>query len=419
MIEAVKGARDILPEEIGRWQFVEAGARATFELYGFHEIRTPIFESTELFLRGIGEGSDIVAKEMYTFADRKGRSLTLRPENTAPVARAYIEHGMRRRSEVERLYYIGPMFRYERPQKGRMRQFHQTGVEVFGSDHPAIDAETLEMILAFLARLGLKDLDLVLNSVGCPRCRSGYRAVLLRHLGPHEPGLCDDCHRRLQANPLRCFDCKVPNDRETMAAAPAILDHLCAACREHFGRVRGYLDDFGISYRVDRRLMRGLDYYRRTAFEVLAPGLGAQNALLGGGRYDGLVEDLGGPPVPGFGFAVGLERLVMSLPESAVPPDGAPDVVMVASGEAAIGRALSLARGLRRSGRRVVLDPLPGKSLKSQMRRANDLKARYALILGEREVAQGLLTLKRLSDGIQVTIGEGDLETTLAGAARA
>jgi histidyl-tRNA synthetase len=417
MIEAVKGARDILPEEIGRWRLVETEARALFDRYGFREIRTPIFESTELFLRGMGQSSDIVAKEMYTFADRKGRSLTLRPENTAPVVRAYIEHGMRRRSEVERLYYIGPMFRYERPQKGRMRQFHQIGVEVLGGDHPAIDAETLEMLLAFLAKLGIKEVDLILNSVGCPRCRPGYRAVLLKHLEPRKSGMCEDCHRRLQTNPMRCFDCKVPADRETMAAAPAILDHLCDACREHFGRLRGYLDAFAITYRVDGRLMRGLDYYRRTAFEIQAPGLGAQNALLGGGRYDGLVEELGGPPVPGFGFAVGLERLVMTLPGSVALPDETPDVVMVAAGEEAIGRALGLARRLRRSGRRVILEPHPDKSLKAQMRRAHDLKARYALILGEEEVARGLLTLKRLADGHQVTLGEGDLETTLAGAA--
>jgi histidyl-tRNA synthetase len=419
MIEAVKGARDILPEEIGRWRFVEAEARVVFDRYGFREIRTPIFENTELFLRGMGESSDIVAKEMYTFPDRKGRSLTLRPENTAPVVRAYIEHGMRRRSEVERLYYIGPMFRYERPQKGRMRQFHQIGVEVFGSDHPAIDAETLEMLLAFLARLGIVDLDLVINSVGCPRCRPEYRAALLRYLAPRRSGLCEDCQRRLETNPMRCFDCKVPADRETMAAAPAILEHLCDACRDHFGRLRGFLDALGIPYRVDGRLMRGLDYYRRTAFEVLAPGLGAQNALLGGGRYDGLVEDLGGPSVPGFGFAVGLERLVMVLPGSLALPDESPDVVMVAAGEAAIGRALGLARRLRRSGRRVILEPHPDKSLKSQMRRAHVLKARYALILGEDEVARGVLTLKRLADGHQVTIGEGDLESTLSGAARA
>src|SRR6266571_2347509 len=249
MIEAQKGTRDILPGEIGRWQFVEDRARATFARYGFQEIRTPIFESTELFTRGIGEGSDIVAKEMYTFPDRKGRSLTLRPENTAPVARAFIEHGMHRGSGLQRLYYIGPMFRYERPQKGRMRQFHQIGVEVFGSEHPAVDAETLEMLMRFLHRLGLDDPDLALNSVGCPACRPAYRAALLAYLEPRRDGLCEDCRRRIVDNPLRCFDCKVDADRATMARAPAITDFLCAACREHFGRVVGFLRAYGIRHR--------------------------------------------------------------------------------------------------------------------------------------------------------------------------
>ncbi len=419
MIEAVKGSRDILPEEIGRWHFVEAAARQTFERYGFREIRTPIFESTELFARGIGEATDIVAKEMYTFLDRKGRSLTLRPENTAPVARAYIQHQLHRRSEVERLYYIGPMFRYERPQKGRMRQFSQIGVEVFGCEHPAIDAETIEMLVAFLARLGIAPVELILNSVGCRDCRPRYREALVRYLQPLRDELCEDCRRRLEINPLRCFDCKVPADRERMARAPTIQEYLCAACREHFARVRAYLDAFGVAYHVDGRLVRGLDYYRRTAFEVTLPGLGAQNALLGGGRYDGLVEELGGPPVPGFGFAVGQDRLVLSLGEGAAIPDDAPEVVIVALGEGGVTPALSAARRLRLKARRVVFDPVPERSLKAQMRRANDRKARFVLILGDEEIARGLLTIKRMSDGLQETIAEGDLEARLEEMARA
>src|SRR2546428_11744720 len=254
MIEAQKGTRDILPGEIGRWQFVEGRARATFERYGFREIRTPIFESTELFARGIGEGSDIVAKEMYTFLDRKGRSLTLRPENTAPVARAFIEHGMHRGSGLQRLYYIGPMFRYERPQKGRMRQFHQIGVEVFGSEHPAVDAESLEMLMSFLHRLGLDDPELVLNSVGDSTCRPAYRAALLAYLEPRRDTLCEDCRRRMADNPLRCFDCKVEADRAVLARAPAVTADLCSACREHFGRVTEYLRAYGIRHRLDPRL---------------------------------------------------------------------------------------------------------------------------------------------------------------------
>ncbi|MFQ5876885.1 MAG: histidine--tRNA ligase [Acidobacteriota bacterium] len=413
MIEAIKGARDILPAEVGRWQLVEARARRTFDRYGFHEIRTPIFESTELFQRGIGEDSDIVAKQMYTFRDRKGRSLTLRPESTAPVARAYIQHGLHRASELQRLYYIGPMFRYERPQKGRMRQFYQIGAEAIGSDHPAVDAETLEMLVAFLDSLGLASARVVLNSVGCPACRPAYRAALLRYLEPRVDGMCHDCRRRVEVNPLRCFDCKVEADRDLMARAPNIRDHLCPACREHFERVLAYLRSFGVEFSLDPRLVRGLDYYRRTAFEVVLPGLGAQNALLGGGRYDGLIEELGGPPVPGFGFAVGEDRLVMMLPEDAGAADAAPEILMVALGESSIGRALLLARRLRRARKRVVLDPLPHRSLRSQLRRANERGARFVVILGEREIDRGELTLKRMSDGRQATVREEALEAGL------
>ena len=413
MIEAVKGARDILPDEIPRWHFVEGAARETFERYGFREIRTPIFENTALFMRGIGEETDIVTKEMYTFLDRKGRSLTLRPEATAPVARAYIQHQMRRTADVERLYYIGPMFRYERPQKGRMRQFSQIGVEVLGSEHPAIDAETLEMLMAFLEALAIAPVELVLNSVGCDDCRPAYREALVRYLEPHRASLCEDCRRRLDTNPMRCFDCKVPADRELMAGAPTISSYLCSACREHFTQVRAYLEAFGVPYVVDPRLVRGLDYYRRTAFEVTQPGLGAQNAVLGGGRYDGLVQDLGGPPVPGFGFAVGEDRLILSLPQGSPVPDDAPDVYVVALGEAAVAEALLLGRRLRRKKMRVVFDPVPGKSLKGHMRRANDRRARSVLILGDKEVAGGLVTIKRMSDGAQEMFPKGDLEARI------
>jgi histidyl-tRNA synthetase len=407
MIEAQKGTRDILPDEVGRWQLVEERARATFEGYGFREIRTPIFESTELFTRTIGEATDIVAKEMYTFLDRKGRSLTLRPENTAPVARALIEHQMHRGGGLQRLYYIGPMFRYERPQKGRTRQFHQIGVEVFGSDHPAVDAETLEMLMTFLESLGIAGAELAVNSVGCPVCRPAYREALLAYLRPRQDALCPDCRRRMVANPLRCFDCKVPADRETMAAAPAITEFLCAECRAHFARVVELLESYGMPYRVEPRLVRGLDYYRRTSFEVTVPGLGSQNALLGGGRYDGLTRDLGGPDVPGFGFAVGEERLVLSLPSSTLRSEGAPLLCIVALGEAAVDRALRVGRCLRRSGRRVVFEPQPDRSLKAQMRRAHDLGAAFVLIIGESEIADGSVTVRKMADGTQERMAEG------------
>jgi histidyl-tRNA synthetase len=412
MIEAQKGTRDILPEEIGRWQFVENLARETFERYGFGEIRTPIFESTDLFARGIGEGSDIVSKEMYTFVDRGGRSLTLRPENTAPVARAVLQHQLHRASGLQRLYYIGPMFRYERPQKGRMRQFHQIGVEVFGSEHPAVDAETLEMLMTFLHRLGLDDPELVLNSVGDSTCRPAYRATLLAYLAPRRDTLCEDCRRRMMDNPLRCFDCKVEADRATMAQAPAITDSLCEACRAHFDRVLGLLRGYGVRHRVDPRLVRGLDYYRRTAFEVALPSLGAQNALLGGGRYDGLMRELGGPDVPGFGFAVGEERLVMAL-SARVVEGRRPEVVIAAVGEQGVERALLVARALRAAGRKVVFDPFPDKSLKAQLRRAHDLQARFVLIFGESEVKERSVTVKIMSDGSQETIAEDAVTSRL------
>jgi histidyl-tRNA synthetase len=413
MIESVKGTRDILPAEAGRWQFVESHARDCFSRFGFNEIRTPILEHTDLFRRSIGEDTDIVAKEMYTFTDRKGRSLTLRPENTAPVVRAYIEHALHRRSEIERLYYIGPMFRYERPQKGRMRQFHQIGAEVLGSDHPAIDADTLSMLMTFLEGLGIGPLQLAINSVGCLACRADYRRVLVDFLTPQKDRLCPDCRRRLDTNPLRCLDCKVPADRRLLEQASPILDSLCAACREHFDGVRAHLAQLAVAYTIDARMVRGLDYYCRTAFEVTQPTLGAQNAILGGGRYDGLVEALGGPAIPGFGFAVGEDRLVMSLPDTAELPDTAPEIVMVTLGEAALPRALSAARTLRASRRSVVLDPLPGKSLKAQMRRANDLRARFVLILGETEMNRRTFTVKRMSDGVQATVGEGEVEATI------
>ena len=406
MIEAQKGTRDILPEEVGRWQVVEGLAREVFERSGFREIRTPIFESTELFARGIGAGSDIVTREMYTFVDRAGRSLTLRPENTAPVARAFVEHQMHRVSGLQRLYYIGPMFRYERPQKGRARQFHQIGVEVFGSEHPAVDAETLDMLMAFLGRLGLERLELVLNSVGDAKCRPSYRAALVEYLTPFRDVLCEDCRRRLVENPLRCLDCKVESDRALMAKAPTITESLCDDCRDHFTRVRDLLTAFGLRYRLDPRLVRGLDYYRRTSFEVTLESLGAQNALLGGGRYDGLIRELGGPDIPGFGFAVGEERLLMSLPDTRAVSGRDTEVFVAVVGEPTVERALLLARALRSSGRSVVFEPFPDKSLKAQLRRANDLRVRVVLILGEAEVRERAVTIKKMSDGTQETIPE-------------
>jgi len=400
MIQAIKGTRDILPQEAGKWQFAEATARRVFRRYGFREIRTPVFESTELFARGIGEGTDIVSKEMYTFQDRGERSLTLRPENTAPVVRAAIEHNLFQRPDSERLYYIGPMFRYERPQKGRMRQFHQIGIEAFGSLEPAVDAEVMEMAMAFLGALGIREMELAVNSVGCETCRPTYRERLREFLAPHLPDLCQDCQRRYHENPLRVLDCKA-GCRRFLEGSPTLLETLDPACREHFESVRRYLDLLEVPYRVEPTLVRGLDYYVRTTFEVLGASLGAQNALLGGGRYDRLVQDLGGPSVPAIGFASGLDRLILCLPAEVGETARGPDFFVAVHGTGALEPAIRLARDLRRCGAWVEMDPHPARSLRAQTRRADQLRARHILFLGEEEIQRGVLTVKRLEGGEQ------------------
>jgi histidyl-tRNA synthetase len=409
MIQAIKGTRDILPEETGKWQFTETTARRVFRRYGFREIRTPIFESTELFARGIGEGTDIVSKEMYTFTDRGGRSLTLRPENTAPVVRAAIEHSLFRRADSERLYYIGPMFRYERPQKGRMRQFHQIGVEVFGSVEPAVDAEVIEMSMVLLQELGISDADLAVNSVGCETCRPAYRERLREFLAPSLQDLCPDCQRRYRENPLRILDCKA-GCRRFLEGSPTLLETLDAPCRDHFEAVRRSLGSLGVPHRVEPHLVRGLDYYMRTTFEVLAAGLGAQNALLGGGRYDRLVEDLGGPSVPGIGFASGLDRLILSLPPGTGESAAGPDYFVAVQGESSFEPALRLVRDLRRKGAWAEMDPGPGRSLRAQTRRADQLRARHIIFLGEEEVRRGVLTVKQMEKGSQWEVAATDLD---------
>jgi len=409
MIQAIKGTRDILPDEVGRWQFVEQTAQRVFRRYGFREIRTPIFESTDLFARGIGEGTDIVSKEMYTFTDRGSRSLTLRPENTAPVARAAIEHGLFQKPWGGRLYYVGPMFRYERPQKGRMRQFHQIGVEAFGSTEPSVDAEVIEMSMAFVSHLGIGGVELALNSVGCNQCRPGYRQQLQEALAPYRRDLCEDCQRRLNENPLRILDCKA-GCRRFLQDAPTLLDALDPACREHFEKVRHYLALLEVPHRVDPHLVRGLDYYMRTTYEIEGKSLGAQNALLGGGRYDDLVESLGGPAVPGFGFASGLERLVLSLPPGKGDAEPGPDLYVAIHGEAAFEGGMRITRELRCRGRWVEMDPVPGRSLKAQSRRADQVRARYVLFLGEEELRRGVLNLRRMEGGLQSELPASDLD---------
>jgi histidyl-tRNA synthetase len=410
LIKAVKGTRDLLPPATEVWNRVEDAAKAVFRAYNYHEIRTPILEETQLFARGVGAETDIVTKEMYTFEDRDGSSLTLRPENTASVIRAYIEHRLDQQPGVKKLYYMGPMFRRERPQKGRYRQFYQIGAEAIGSESPLIDAEVIEMVVELLERAGLQGFQLLLNSVGDPDCRPAYVDLLRRELRAVAAGMCEDCRRRAETNPLRVLDCKVEADQPIIEKLPAIVDHLCEPCATHFASVRRFLDHRGIRYEVRPRLVRGLDYYMRTTFEVVHGALGAQNSVLGGGRYDGLAESLGSKVhSPGIGFSIGEDRLVMSV-EGHHPP-AALDLLIAPLGEPAVLRAAALARDYRRAG--VSVEVSEGK-LKRVMELANKLGARYTLIVGEDEMAAGRYALKNMSTGKQETLTRDEIAARLA-----
>ena len=392
-IPSVKGFHDVLPGESARWAALEAGARAVFAQYNFDEIRLPIVERAELFQRSVGETTDIVEKEMYAFTDRDGSALTLRPEGTASVVRAYIEHALHTQEPVAKLYYFGPMFRRERPQRGRLRQFSQIGAELLGRDDAAADAELLLLLADLLADVGVAGAELSVNSLGDGVCRPDYRAALIDWGRANIAALCADCARRLEQNPLRLLDCKQPGCLALRHTAPRMVDHLCAPCREHFDRVLALLAAEGVEPRVQPYMVRGLDYYVRTAFEVTAPGLGAQNALGGGGRYDGLVRALGGPDVPGVGFALGIERLAIVLDAAGAVAAERPEFVVAPLGAAAEGAATGLAHRLRRSGARVDVEP-GARSLKSQMRHAAKLGARYVIILGDDELASGTVTVR-------------------------
>ncbi|MBI2821379.1 MAG: histidine--tRNA ligase [Acidobacteria bacterium] len=401
MIQRIKGTQDLLPGEIEKWQFLEQAARAMFARYGYSEIRTPIFEETELFARSIGGETDIVQKEMYTFTDKSGKSLTLRPEGTAPVVRACIENGLFSAGGMLKLFYIGPMFRHERPQKGRYRQFYQIGAEVLGSDNPAVDCEVMEMLVRFLQDVEIPSYQLDINSIGCLRCRPRYLQVLRDRIGEILPRLCADCNRRASANPLRVLDCKVEADQEAINTLPPSVEFLCETCRAHFLAVRKCLDARALPYQVNFRLVRGLDYYEKTTFEITSVALGAQNALLGGGRYDGLSETLGGPAVSGFGFALGEERFVLALPERDAP-ETRPEVYLAPLAPECFDAAAALASQLRRRGVAVVLE-FENKSLKSQLRRAGKLSVPFALILGPEELARNEVQCKDMLSGSQAT----------------
>ena len=421
MIQTIRGTRDILPEDIPLWHRVEDVAREAFRRYGFAEIRTPIIEKTELFARGVGESSDIVNKEMYTFVDRAredraGESITLRPENTASVVRAYLQHKMfadRSPGELTRLYYTGPMFRRERPQAGRYRQFYQIGAEVMGdSDDPAIEAEVIEMLDWFLRELGITDTTLLVNSVGDATLREEYLGRLRAAIEPELDQYCDDCRHRYETNALRVFDCKNQACRSLIGRLPTITASLDDASRDHFEQFKAHLDARGIPYTVQPEMVRGLDYYTRTAFEIVgSAGLGAQNTIVGGGRYDGLAETIGGPPTKGFGFAFGLDRMVMALPEE-IAKDlraaGAPDIFIVCLGAEARQHAYHVARELRAGGLAVLLD-LADRKMKKAMALADKSRARHALIIGENEISERRYGLKHLTSGEQQSLSVAEI----------
>jgi histidyl-tRNA synthetase len=419
MIKSIRGTRDLLPPETELWNFVEETCRQVFRRYNFQEIRTPIFEDTQLFARGVGADTDIVSKEMYTWEDRgraaseKGQSLTLRPENTAGVVRAYIEHKLWERPGVQKLYYLGPQFRRERPQKGRYRQFYQIGAEIIGppasgSEWPARDGEILEMLATLLDTLGLSNWTLQLNSVGCANDRPLYNEALRQALAGVKDRMCPDCQRRAETNPLRVLDCKVPQDQPIINTLPRLSEFLDQPCREHFAKVKAILNAVNVPFEINERLVRGLDYYTRTAFEFTHGALGAQNAILGGGRYDGLSEAIGGPKAPGIGFAIGEDRLVLTLQESRGVSAPAPDAYIAALGPGMDAEAARLARELRRQNIVVELGDEHFR-MKKSLETASKIGARFAVIVGENEVQSGQFALKNLATGEQVAVPRGEL----------
>ena len=409
-LRAVKGMHDMYPPQSRRLREVERIGHRLLSAHGYCEARTPIVEYTPLFARSIGDDTDIVEKEMYTFEDRDGRSLTLRPEGTASVVRAYVEHGLSRVEPVTRWYYLGPMFRHERAQRGRQRQFYQLGVEALGVGQPGVDAEMIAMLLSLLSDCGLTSMEVHVNSLGCAECRPAYRQALLAYLAPNEQDLCEDCKRRFVENPLRVLDCKMEGCRAIADDAPTSLELLCEPCAEHWQGVMADLDLLGVERKINHRLVRGLDYYTRTTFEVLSTegNLGSQNTIAGGGRYDGLVQELGGPPTPAIGFAMGLERLLLALGDERPPLPPLAQVCFVCHGEPARAAAVPLARQLRGHGVTVELDHRAG-SVKSQMKRANKLGSKLALIIGDSELQREVTAVRDMETSSQEEVPTGEL----------
>lgn len=415
-VKAPRGTYDTLPPDSTKWQYIEKIIHDTARLFGYSEIRTPIFEHTELFERGVGETTDIVTKEMYTFFDKSNRSLTLRPEGTACCVRALIEHSIYGGVMPVKWYYSGPMFRYDRPQTGRFRQFHQFGVEAFGSNSPFLDAEIIMLLVKILTNLGLDDYELHLNSVGCPECRESYRQKLIAHMSPVREKLCPDCQARYERNPLRVLDCKVKSCHEAITGFPNIFDSLCDDCREHYSKVKSALEDNQIKYIHDHNLVRGLDYYTNTAFEIHVPRIGSQSAVGGGGRYNGLIKECGGPDLPGIGFALGMERLLLAmdnLPER-VPLDLKLDVFLAVLDEKYNNEALHLLDRLRNAKIRADRD-YNGRSMKAQMKYADKLGAQVVILMGEDEVNRGTFTIRNMNSKEQIEVETAQLIPVIKG----
>ena len=414
LTKAPRGTKDILPSEIYKWHFIEKTIRELCETFGYREIRTPEFEHTELFERGIGDTTDVVQKEMYSFQDKGGRNITLKPEGTSPAVRAFVEHKMYAEAQPTKLFYITPAFRYERPQAGRLRIHHQFGIEVFGSQHPSVDAEVISVAMAFYEKLGIKNLELHINSVGCPKCRAEYNKILKEYLSSKLSKLCPTCNTRYERNPMRILDCKVESCQEELRDAPLMVDYLCEECLEHFQSVQNYLKKLNLDFIIDPKIVRGLDYYTKTAFEIITKEIGAQGTVCGGGRYDGLIEEVGGPSTPGIGFGMGIERLLLSLENQGIPIEEPKsfDLFIATLGVNADETAFGLIYSLRKSGIKVEKD-FKNRSLKAQLKYANKINAKYVVIIGEEEMERDRAILKDMDTGEQKEINLSTIQETL------
>lgn len=411
LTQAPKGTSDILPAQSGKWQYLESLFRDICRKYGLKEIRTPMFEHTELFVRGVGDTTDVVEKQMYSFDDLAGRNITLKPEGTSPAVRAFVENGLFAEAQPTKLYYITPCFRYEKMQKGRYRQFHQFGTEIFGSESPVADAEIVSIAADMFEALGMRDLELRINSVGCPKCRAKHREALKAFLSEKYDRLCDTCKGRFNKNPMRILDCKNKECQKLTEGAPMMIDYLCDDCRDHFEEFKSILEDIGIEYVVDPGIVRGLDYYTKTAFEFVSTKEMAQGTVCGGGRYDNLIEQVGGPSTPGVGFGMGIERLLLLLGEEGIelPEDEGVDYMIITMGDETRGYGAGLARKLRKAGKSVQMDMM-GRNFKNQFKYANKIKAKNTIIIGEDEMKSGSFSVKNMATGEQISVSAGDID---------